>query len=458
MPELSHNIGGGPTESVLSPIVLIAMLVAIALVFLLPRKYAAVPILLSIFLIPLGQQVVVGGVHWLAGRIIMLCGLLRVKVTDKVPLVGGLNSIDRAFLVCVLCEAAATILQYNLQSQAWINQFGFLIDYLAGYFVLRALIEDEDDVYRVLKCMAVLTVVLGICMVREQLTLQNVFGLLGGTRVTPDVREARIRSQAVFQHALTAGTFAAVLLPLFLLLWKNGKAKALAIVGIVGCTVMTMCSNSSTPLLAYAGGILAICLWPLRKNLRTVRRVLVVVLVSLHLVMKAPVWFLIARVDLTGSSSGYHRAELVDQFIRHFSDWWLIGIEDVASWGWDLWDTQNQYVNVGETGGLLALIFFIVMISRACARIGNARRQVEGDEREWLMWFLGAAVFANVVAFFGVDYFDQSKVAWFMLLAIISAVTAPILQARAGAVAEPEQTVVDPAVFGLLPIGHSYEN
>jgi len=145
--------------------------------------------------------------------------------------------------------------------------------------------------------------------------------------------------------------------------------------------------------------------------------------------MKAPVWFLIAHIDLTGGSSGYHRAELVDQFIRHFSDWCLIGTRDAATWAWDMWDQQNQYVDVGETGGLASLVFFIAMISRISARIGNARKLVEGDGREWLMWFLGASLFANLVAFFGVNYFDQSRIAWFLLLAMIAAASAPFLEA-----------------------------
>ena len=41
---------------------------------------------------------------------------------------------------------------------------------------------------------------------------------------------------------------------------------------------------------------------------------------------------------------------------------------------------------------------------------------------------LGSALFANVVAFFGVNYFDQSRIAWFALLAMVSACTTPVLK------------------------------
>jgi len=120
---------------------------------------------------------------------------------------------------------------------------------------------------------------------------------------------------------------------------------------------------------------------------------------------------------------------VIDQCIRHFSDWWLIGVKETGSWGWDIWDAQNQFVNVAETGGLAALILFIVMITRCFASIGKARKSVEGDRRrEWCLWLLGAALFSHTVGFFGVNYFDQTRVSWLALLAMISAVTAPILQ------------------------------
>jgi hypothetical protein len=429
-PDQSHAFGGGATDSILSPVVLVGMLVAILLTFILPRRYIIVPFLFFAFLVPMGQQVYVIGVHWLTLRIVIIAGFVRIvggKFSSKSSFIsGGLNSVDQAFLFCVTCEAIGTVLQY-MQSQALVNQLGFLIDQLGAYFLLRYLIQDREDIYRALKCLAVLTLILAYFMVREQLTLQNAFGALGGVQLVPDVRESKIRSQGVFQHALMAGCFAATLLPLFLLLWKNGKAKVIAALGMIGCTIMTITSQSSTPLLAYVAGVLAVCLWPIRKKMRAVRWGLVITLLVLAMVMKAPVWFVIAHIDLTGGSSGYHRAELIDQFIRHFSDWWLIGTKDAGTWGWDLWDTQNQYVNVGEAGGLAAFAFFITMICRCYARIGDARKALSGRRREeWFVWFLGAAFFAHLAAFFGVNYFDQSKVSWFLLLAVISAATAPL--------------------------------
>jgi len=243
------------------------------------------------------------------------------------------------------------------------------------------------------------------------------------------VREGIIRSQGVFQHSLTAGTFAATLIPLFLMLWRCGKAKVHAVIGLVSCTVMTLCSNCSTPLSCFAAGIFAVCLWPLRGKMPQVRQALVIILVGLQLVMKAPVWFLLAKIDLTGGSSGYHRAQLVDLCITHFWDWWLIGTKDAGTWAWDIWDAQNQYVLVAETGGLAALAFMIIMIKRLYARLGDARKMVLGSKRQqWALWMLGCSLFAHLTEFFGINMFDQARVNWFMILAAIVAFSNSILQ------------------------------
>jgi hypothetical protein len=101
--------------------------------------------------------------------------------------------------------------------------------------------------------------------------------------------------------------------------------------------------------MALIGSIVGLASWRLRKSMRTIRWAFVMVLVGLQMVMKAPVWALIARVDLTGSSSAYQRYQLVDMTIRHFTAWCLIGTPDYVNWGWDSWDLCNQFAAVALT-------------------------------------------------------------------------------------------------------------
>src|SRR5262249_36935135 len=86
----------------------------------------------------------------------------------------------------------------------------------------------------------------------------------------------------------------------------------------------------------------------------------------------------------------------------------------------DLWDTQNQFVNIGEAGGLVALTSFIALISLGFSAIGRVRSARENFVDESETWLLGACLFSYVTAFFGIVYFDQLKYSWFLLLSLIS--------------------------------------
>ena len=164
--------------------------------------------------------------------------------------------------------------------------------------------------------------------------------------------------------------------------------------------------------------------------------------------MHGPVWSLIEKIDLTGGSSSYHRYMLVDNCIRHFGDWWLIGYKYYGDWGFDMWDLCNQFVVAALTGGLVTLGVFIAIYSRGFRALGVARRRVSGNrEQEWLFWCLGSALFANVVASFGINYMYHLMMCFFLLLACISiAAFAPQPPpVRAAEQWEPEQFAVVPA-------------
>jgi len=423
-------LGGGAAATFMGPVAAVLLLIAVALISCLPRKYLVVPVLFSVFLVPGGEVIVLGGFHLMPVRIVALFGLVRLawlRYSSRIAVFsGGLNSIDKAFLWGALAHSVAFVLLWK-EAAAITNQLGFQLGELGSYILLRFLIRDREDIFRVLKVLALIAAINALGMIYEQVRIQNLFGILiGGVDSVPLIREGRIRSQGAFGHAILAGTFGAMLLPLFVLLWTHGKSRVLAIIGALSSVVMVLTSSSSTPLMAIFGVILSVGLWPVRKSMRLVRWAVASGLLFLHLVMKAPVWFLIARVDMVGGSASFDRAYLIDVFVRHFFDWWLVGTRDIGSWGWSMWDLSDMYVSQGESGGLIALVFFVALIANAFGRLGTARKRANGSQQEWLFWLFGAALFANVMAFFGVSYWDQTVVAWFALLAMISAATAKI--------------------------------
>src|SRR5271157_1060722 len=145
------RFGGGVTDTLLHPLAAAELALAILLILCLPRKYASVPLLLAIFTSPFGQVVVLGGIHFPVFRILVIFGLLRC-VTAR-PLwqtggfAGGFNSIDRVFTLFALLSSIIFSLQW-METQALIHSLGNIVDTLGGYFVLRFLIQDKEDVRR----------------------------------------------------------------------------------------------------------------------------------------------------------------------------------------------------------------------------------------------------------------------------------------------------------------------
>jgi hypothetical protein len=414
--------GGGAGETVLHPLAAVSMLISIALILTLPRNKVIVPFLLSFFTIPLGQVVVFGGLHFPVLRILILAGLARVIAhrgsASEGRFPGGFNALDTVVVLWTVSSLIIISLQW-MELQPLIKFVGDFLDALGGYVVARFLIPDREGLLRTVKVLAFICAIQGVCMLTEQFTRQNVFAFLGAN--SPTVREGHVRSEGAL-GTLYGGTFAGVLIPMFLWLWAEKRSRMAAWVGLAGATLMVFASYASTSWLAYGAGLVGLAFWPLRKQMRLVRWGIVAMLVGLHIVMHGPVWSLIEHIDLTGGSSSYHRYMLVDNCIRHFGDWWLLGYKDYGSWGYDMWDLCNQFVAVALTGGLISLVLFIMIYSRSFGAIGNAGKLVSGDRKqEWLLWCLGAVMFANVVASFGINYMVQLQTFLFTILACVSA-------------------------------------
>jgi hypothetical protein len=424
---------GGDPASIIS---ICLMLLAGILVLFVRKKYVVYPFLFGALIIPYAQVILIGTVHLQMLRFLTMFGMIRLIlewfVRNQRPLPNGLHAIDRAYIYFTVVSAITFVL-LNQEFAAFTNRIGVLFDSFCIYFILRFLISDEEEVTRAIKAMVIVACLAAVFMSVEQVAGKNLFGYLGGVPLEPTLREGRLRSQGFFAHALIAGSYGAVLLPLSVWLWlKGGAGKIYAIACIFSATIMTLTSASSTPILAFVAGIGAFAFWPLRRQMRWIQWGTVLMLCALHIIMKGPVWALIDHIDLVGGNSANHRYMLVDQCIRHFWDWWLVGTNDNVNWGWDMWDTCNYYVNTAEGAGILALILLFWLIARIFQNIGRARAAFETDNRKQLMfWSLGAMMFAQCIAYFGIAYFDQAVVAWYALIAIVIALTSQYVQVPA---------------------------
>ena len=173
------------------------MAIAIVMILVLPRKYVVAPVLLTLFLFPQGQVIVLAGVHLNAYRIIILFGLARWLISARSsPLVGGFNFMDRLCTFFFLSYFVINSLLYSLQSQALIKNSGDLLDGLGCYILIRFLIRDREDIQRTIKVLAAVALASALSMLYEQRTGANPFALLGGMPLEV-TRDGKVRSQAV---------------------------------------------------------------------------------------------------------------------------------------------------------------------------------------------------------------------------------------------------------------------
>jgi hypothetical protein len=447
----NFRFGGGAGDTILHPSVAVGMLIAIALILTLPRKKAITPFLLAFFTIPAGQVLVLGGVHFTMLQILVLTVLGRMAAfrgsSSEKRFAGGFNAFDKLMVSWTLVALIMFCLQF-IDAQAWIKGLGDLVLSLGGYVAVRFLIPDRETVRRALKMLAAVCVIQGACMVSEQFTHENLFRFAGAN--WPTIREGHLRSEGAM-GTLYGGPFAGLLIPLFLWLCTERKSRMAAYAGLAGATAMVWASHASTSWMAYFASLFGLGFWPLRRHMRLVRWGLVAVLVGLHLVMHGPVWSLIAKIDLTGGSSSFHRYYLVDNCIRHFGDWWLLGYKNYGQWGYGMFDLCNQFVVNALTGGLVTLVLYIMIFKRSFRAIGIARKRVERNRRqEWLFWCLGSALFANVVAHFGINYMFHLSEYFFILLVFISVTTLEAKQEVRQAKVRMENTPAELEVASAL--------
>lgn len=411
---------GGDEASVLHPVVLIALVVSISLIVLLPRRYAVVPLLIMGIITPMDQRIVVFGINFMIIRILILFVYIRITLRSEYRSV-KLNAIDKAFMLWVF----SAVISYTLLWQtfgALVNRLGFAFNALGLYFLFRFLVLDFKDIDRLIKTLVLISVVIAICMIIEQTNGRNLFSVFGGLPETTLIREGRLRCQGPFRVCILAGMFGASSMPLFISLWWSDKRnKTIVLAGIISTMIITYTSASSGPIISYLAGIVGFSMWTFRNQLRKIRWGILISLITLHIIMKAPVWALINRVGIIGGSSAHHRYKLVDNFIKRFNEWWIIGTKSTDHWGWMMWDTVNQYVSEGVYGGLLTLILFISIITICFRSVGLKLKTTNIQLRARLrLWAFGVALFVHVVGLTGITYFDQTILIWYMLLAIIS--------------------------------------
>lgn len=411
-------------QTTIHPLGLALALAMGLLVLTVPRRYAVWPVIVVVCFIASAQRLVIAGADFTLLRLLVLFGTARLLTNQDYR---GLrwNSLDTA--VVLWATAFAGIPVVRIGTSVLMNRAGLFYDAVGLYFIFRAFIRDWDDVRNAIRGLMWASLAVASFVLLEWQTGRNGFAIFGGVPELTVMRDGRMRCQAAFDHPLLLGSFFAALMPLAAACWwQRHCSRALVITSCVACLLIVLATGSATPVTGLMAAFVGAALFGLRHWMRWIRWGVVLVIVVLHFVMNAPVWHLIARVSVVGGNSSWHRFALVDGAIRHIDEWWLLGSDlGTAHWGHFTFDATNQYVVMGQHGGLLLLSLFIGLIVIAFRAVGRTWRRVEGDRRLLILtWGIGLALWVNVVNLFGVAYFGQIWMGWYLVLGMIGSMQA----------------------------------
>jgi len=406
----------------------------VLLLLFLPRRWASFPLLMGACYMTFGQVIEVGPFHFTVIRILVGVGAIRVILRREWP-AGKFCSIDWliiAWAVWALCSSAFHL----MPNDTLVNHLGLVYNALGIYMLIRCFCQNRGDVEQFIKMAAILLVPVALEMVSEQLTKHNLFAVFGGVPEVPELRNERFRSQGPFAHAILAGTVGSVCMPLMIGIWH--KHRRMAMTGIIACLLMILASASSGPLMSLMFGILALILWRWRHRTPQVRIAAVLGYILLDLVMKPPAYYLLARIDLTGSSTGWHRARLIESSMEHLKEWWWAGTDFTRHWmptgvPWNEnhTDITNYYLEMGVMGGLPLMLLFIAVLTVAFMSVGQTvRRTTRQPHYSFMVWTLGASLFSHAATFVSVAYSDQSFIFLYSTLAAIGSASAVVSSAK----------------------------
>ena len=389
-----------------------AMLALAALV--LPRRYALIPFLLVAFFVPISERIPIFTLDFTPLRLLVLAALVRILARSEARLV-KMTRIDKVVIAWVVVGCAIYILLWR-RMPALINRSGYAFDTLGNYLILRTFLRSWNDMDVFLKTAAVCMVFFVPMIAMEYTAGKNYFIESGQMTFEHKIglREGEHRCHGPFSHPIMMGLFVAAFVPLMIGWAMTGGSKFLTFMFTLGAVFVAHASRSSTPLAYLIVSLLAFAGYKWRRYALPFFWASIVSMVFLHFAMEKGVFHLMARVNLISGSTGWYRFYVIDQTLRHFREWALLGVKSTLHWS--IHDLTNQYVLIAVRGGLVTLTLFLVLLFMCFISIGKVLKPDAKGLRDIMAWSVGAGLFAHCTSYMAVSYFGQQILMMELLL------------------------------------------
>ncbi len=391
----------------------------------IPRKYAFLPLIIGACYMTRAQGFDIGSASFNVVRMLIFIGFIRIILRNERPIGLG-NIIDKMVLFWAAAAISSSIFHQEISS-ALVYRLGLVYDICGIYFLCRIFCQSYDELIFLIRATVVLLLPIATAMLIEQIKTFNMFSYFGGVSQIPPIREGRIRAQGPFSHPILAGTVGAICLPLSICIWN--KHKKTSLLGNIVCITIIYCSSSSGPVLSTMAAIGALLLWKFRKKMKFFKWIGVISYILLDLMMNRPAYYIMSSIDVAGGSTGWHRARLIQSAFEHINEWWAGGTDYTrhwmptgVSWSPNHTDITNYYIKMGVIGGLPLMIALIAIFWFSYKSLGKLIEYEIDDTSvsKFTFWALGSSLFAIVTTSVSVNFFDQSFLFVYLIIALIS--------------------------------------
>jgi hypothetical protein len=420
------------------PYSIAVLLICGTLVYVLPLRYALVPLALSISMYPSNVLLPPDNIGLTPQRVIGFLLLLRCLTTRGVRSKFKWTIADSAAVFYFIMLTVSLILTQG-PAKAINNRGGFFLSALVPFWCVRLLITDKESFCALIKGWIWGGIPLAGLGVYQFVTGQNPFFELmqyGVPKIMAeksqrlvDMRlmfgELHYRASAPFMQCIMFGWFFALLVGLATnLYWQKRKIFPWVIPWAV-LPVGIITAIAGGPMMLAALSMVLIGLFPFRKLWKPACTVLAICLVVAGAVANRNPLELLANVGFDQSSSWYRVGLQKYTLGGGMGGHWIAGYGDIPGEYAAFHDLCIQWIYLVVVHGLMGCVGFYVFMAACAWQLWIAKSKATSIEDQWLVWSLLAVWVASVMSMFVVSLFGEMYFIYHMFLGLLA--NAPIM-------------------------------
>ncbi len=426
------------------PITLAVAVLGIVLCLSLPRRYALVPLICSMFMYPSNLLVPPDGIGLTAQRLIGFVLLLRCVGSADIRGKFKFGYVDALAITYFMLLLVSQVITTQPPTKAIINRIGFFLSAMVPFWCTRFLITDRSSFYALLKGFlwgSVPIVTLGVIQMTSPhaynpffeimpygnpplLTLPNqLFRSIyepGDQR--PLMGRMFFRANVAFMQCIMLGAFFSLQIAWCTNLFFEKKKIFPWILAWLLLPAGVICTISGGPMMAAALSFGVLWLFLFRSTARIWGSMILVGLLALILFANRDPISILANYGFSASSSWYRVG--LQKYTLHeggMNGHWLAGYgETPPNYQAQYRDLCIHWVLLLVNNGILGVIGFYTFLGACIRRMWTASKQAQSLEDQWLLWSLMASLVGSLVLMMIVSFWMEMYNIYHVFLAVLA--------------------------------------